>query len=131
MIKKRTTQVFLGLMALAFCKTGIESLLHPQAVMANVGIVLDNTSALSSMRAIYGGMHFIFGCFCLYGLIKDYKTALVLIILYTAGFVIGRVSGLLADGAPNQFVMTWLVTEFVSGAIALILLLWNKKEELR
>ncbi len=126
MIKKRITQLFLGLMALAFCKTGIESLLNPHAVLANVGIVLENTSALSSIRAVYGGMHLVFGCFCLYGLLKDYKAALVLIILYTTGFVIGRVSGIVVDGAPNEFVITWLVTELVSGGIAVSLLLWNK-----
>lgn len=67
MILKRTTQVFLALMALAFCKAGIEALLNPQAVLSNVGIELNNPSALSSMRAVYGGMHLVFGLFCFWG----------------------------------------------------------------
>jgi len=115
---QRTTQVFLALMGLAFCKTGIGSLIDPQTVMDNVGIVLNNSSAESSMRAVYGGMHLVFGLFCLYGIFTNTTTALTLVALYTIGFTIGRVSGILINGMPNQFVMTWLITEVVCGAIA-------------
>jgi|GEM_PF-2325360 len=114
----RITQIFLGLMALAFCKTGIETLIDPQAVMNNVGIVLDNSSAESSMRAVYGGMHLVFGLFCVYGIFANVSAALTLIVLYTAGFTVGRISGILISGAPNNFVITWLITEIVCGAIA-------------
>jgi len=114
----RISQVFLGLMALAFCKTGIETLIDPQAVMNNVGIVLDNSSAESSMRAVYGGMHLVFGLFCLYGIFANTSAALTLVVLYTAGFTIGRVSGILVSGAPNTFVVTWLITEVICGVIA-------------
>jgi hypothetical protein len=86
--------------------------------MDNVGIVLNNSSAESSMRAVYGGMHLVFGLFCLYGIFTNTTTALTLVALYTIGFTIGRVSGILINGMPNQFVMTWLITEVVCGAIA-------------
>jgi hypothetical protein len=125
----RISQIFLGLMALAFCKTGIETLIDPQAVMNNVGIVLDNSSAESSMRAVYGGMHLVFGLFCIYGIIanasptgRQVSAALTLVVLYTAGFTIGRLSGILVSGAPNAFVVTWLITEVVCGVIAGFLL---------
>lgn len=114
----RISKIFLGLMALAFCKTGIETLIDPQAVMNNVGIVLDNSSAESSMRAVYGGMHLVFGLFCIYGIFANATAALTLVILYTTGFTIGRVSGILVSGAPNAFVMTWLITEVACGLIA-------------
>lgn len=127
MIKMRITQVFLALMGLAFCKTGIETLLDPQQVLNNVGIMLDNTSALSSMRAVYGGMHFVFGCFCLWGIFKEASPSLLLIVLYTLGFTMGRVSGIILDGAPNEFVITWLITEVASGSIAAVLFWWNRK----
>lgn len=115
---QRTTQVFLALMGLAFCKTGIGSLIDPQSVMDNVGIVLNNSSAESSMRAVYGGMHLVFGLFCIYGIFANTSTALTLVALYTLGFTIGRVSGMLVNGMPNQFVVTWLVTEITCGLIA-------------
>ena len=127
MITKRITQIFLGLMGLAFCKVGVEALLTHETVMANVGITLDNTSALSSIRAIYGGMHFIFGAFCFWGIFKEMKEPLKLVSLYTAGFVIGRLVGIAIDGAPNSFVVTWLITESVSFGIATTLLLYQSK----
>jgi len=111
-------KILLGLLGLAFAKTGIETLIDPQAVLDQVGITLDNASALSSMRAVYGGMHLVFGLFCLSGIFRNQAAALTLVILYTAGFTLGRLSGILADGPPNSFVITWLFTEIASGALA-------------
>lgn len=129
MITKRLIQVFLGMMALAFCKVGIETLINPQSVLDAVGISLNNPSAFSSMRAVYGGMHLAFGLFCAYGIFKDLQTPLILILLYTAGFTIGRLSGIAAEGMPNNFVVTWLFTEIASGLLALILLLLLKRQK--
>jgi hypothetical protein len=120
-------KIFLGLMALAFCKTGIESLIDPQAVLAQVGILLDNPSALSSMRAVYGGLHLVLGLFCLAGIFRNPEAPLLVVVLYTIGFTVGRLSGILADGMPNSFVTTWLVTEIVSGALAGFALFLIKK----
>lgn len=126
---KISATVFLALMGLAFAKVGIEALTNPQAVLANVGIELTNSSALSSMRAVYGGMHLVFGLFCFWGAYKMRREALGLVILYTIGFVAGRLSGIVADGAPNAFVSQWLVTESISLAIAAFLLfkLWKQE----
>jgi Domain of unknown function (DUF4345) len=123
---QRGTQIFLGLMALAFCKVGIETLIDPIPVLANVGIDLTTTSALSSMRAVYGGMHLVFGIFCFYGIFRQTRMALTLVVLYTAGFVIGRLSGILLDGEPNEFVFTWLITESLSLMITGFLLIKYK-----
>jgi len=122
-------KILLGLLGLAFCKTGIETLINPQAVLAQVGIVLDNASALSSMRAVYGGMHLAFGAFCLYGIFRNPETPLVLVILYVTGFVVGRLTGIIVDGKPNEFVVTWLLTEIASGALATWALLLHSKVE--
>lgn len=120
-------KILLALLGIAFSKTGIEALIDPQAVLAQVGIVLDNASAFSSMRAVYGGMHLAFGLFCFYGIFKNPQAPLTLVILYTAGFAVGRLSGILADGTPNSFVTTWLFTEIISGTLAAwALVLLNK-----
>lgn len=129
MIIKRITTAFIILMALAFMKTGVESLISPRAVLSQVGIVLDNPSAVSSMRAVYGGMHLIFGVFCIWGIFRDQAAPLILIILYTTGFTIGRLSGIFLDGRPNQFVTTWMITEICCGLLAtLFMVLRNRKE---
>jgi len=131
MTTKRITQVFLGLMGLAFCKVGIETLINPQAVLDVVGIKLTNPSAYSSMRAVYGGMHLSFGLFCIYGIWKDLTTPLKVLFLYTAGFVVGRLSGIVMEGRPNEFVSTWLITEIVSGIVSVTLLYFlNSKEKI-
>ena len=111
---KRISQVFLGIMGLAFCMVGIEALLDPQAVLQQVGITLDNPSAMSSMRAVYGGMHLAFGGLCFWSVAVRQEPALRLVVLYTAGFVLGRLFSMVIDGAPNSFVLTWLGTEFFS-----------------
>lgn len=132
MTTKRISQFFLALMALAFCKVGLEALFTPQAVLANVGITLDNTSALSSMRAVYGGLHLAFGIFCLWGIFKNTKAPLTLLALYTSGFVIGRVTSIMIDGMPNDFVITWLFTELFSLVVSISLLYFatrNVKQE--
>lgn len=131
MTVKRISQVFLGLLALAFCKTGIEALFNPQAVLANVGIDLNNAAALSSMRAVYGGMHLVFGLFCAWGLFKNQSAALLLVILYTSGFVAGRVMSWAADGTPNEFVVTWLATETFSLVVCTTLFLLLRNQEPR
>jgi Domain of unknown function (DUF4345) len=128
MILKRITQVFLALMGLAFCKAGIEALLTPQTVLSNVGIELTNASALSSMRAVYGGMHFVFGLFCAWGIFKNPANSLMLVILYTTGFVTGRLISWGMDGTPNAFVITWLATEAFSLTVSISLLLLLRKK---
>lgn len=113
---------FLLLMAAAFINTGLQALFSPQNVLAQVGIELNNSSALSSMRAVYGGMHLVFGLFCAFGGFKMRKEALGLVLLYTTGFTIGRLTGIAIDGAPNEFVTTWLLTEAFSLAVSATLL---------
>ncbi len=109
---------FLLLMGLAFAKTGIASLIDPVAVLAQVGIKLDNNSALASMRAVYGGMHLVFGLFVFWAAFKNRPAGLGLTALYTAGFVLGRLVSAAADGSPNSFVLTWLFTEAFCLAVA-------------
>lgn len=125
----RFAQVFLGIMTLAFCKVGTEALIDPQAVVQQVGITLDNPSALSSMRAVYGGMHFAFGLLCLWSLLKRPAPGLWVVTLYASGFVAGRTISAIVDGAPNAFVLTWLGTEVFSLAAAGILLTLLRQRE--
>ncbi|HEY3429582.1 MAG TPA: DUF4345 family protein, partial [Cyclobacteriaceae bacterium] len=56
-----------------------------------------------------------------YGIFKQSEAALGLVMLYTLGFIVGRVSGIVVDGEPNEFVYTWLITEIVSFLIAAFL----------
>lgn len=119
---------FLLLLAAAFINTGLQALFSQQDVLAQVGIELNNSSALNSMRAVYGGMHLVFGLFCAFGGFKMRKEALGLVLLYTTGFTIGRLTGIVMDGAPNEFVTTWLLTEVFSLSVSATLLILGAKK---
>ena len=116
------TQLFLIIIGLAFAMVGVQALISPQTVMDNVAINLDNISALSSTRAMYGGVNFLFALFCIYGAFRARREALILVALYTLGFVIGRSVSMTADGIPNSFVLTWFAVEAVVAMTALFLL---------
>ena len=131
MLLKRITHVFLALMGLAFCKAGLEAILAPQTVLSNVGIELTNASALSSMRAVYGGMHFVFGLFCFWGIFKNLREPLMLVVLYTTGFIFGRLVSWSIDGTPKTFVITWLITETFSLLVSLVLLTLLRKKSVQ
>jgi hypothetical protein len=117
-IALRLTQVFLALTGLAFANVGVQALLDPKAVVAAVEMTLENASSMSTIRAVYGGMHLAFGLFCFYGAFRAQRPALGLLMLYAGGYVFGRVVSYVADGAPNAFVSQWLITETATLLIA-------------
>ncbi len=117
-IASRITLVFLALTGLAFANVGVQALLDPRAVVAAVEMTLENASSLSTIRAVYGGMHLAFGLFCFYGAFKAQRPALGLLMLYSGGYVVGRLTSYVADGAPNAFVGQWLVMESVTFIIS-------------
>ena len=87
-------------------------------MVAAVEMTLENASSLSTIRAVYGGMHLAFGLFCFYGDSKSQRPALGLLMLYSGGYIVGRLTSYVADGAPNAFVSQWLVTESVTFIIS-------------
>ncbi len=115
------TKAFLVLIGLAFLNVAIQALLNPQAVMGNVGISLDNPSALNSIRAYYGGVNLFFGLFLAYSAFRGQATGLILSILYSGGFVVGRLLSLSLDGQPNGFVTQWLFVESFVLIVSLLL----------
>lgn len=120
---KRETliKIFLILVAVPTLMVGLQGLTDPQAIMDNVNVALDTVSGKSSTRAIYGGMHLLFGGFFIYGAFKMQREALIVLALYTVGFVMGRLVSLAQDGSPNPFISTWI---FVEAAIAVISLIF-------
>lgn len=117
-IAQRITLIFLALTGLAFANVGVQALLDPRAVVAAVEMTLENASSLSTIRAVYGGMHLAFGLFCFYGAFKARLPALGLLMLYSAGYVVGRLTSYFIDGAPNAFVSQWLVMEVATFLIS-------------
>lgn len=105
------TKIFLILVALPTLMVGIQAFFDPQAIMDNVDVILGNPSGKSSTRAIYGGMHLMFGAYFIYGAFKAQREALLILALYATGFSIGRFYSLAVDGSPNAFISTWIWVE--------------------
>ena len=115
----KIAKFFLLLIAIPTLLVGIGGLLDPQSIMDNVGQTLQTISAKSSTRAIYGGMHFFFALFFIYGAFKAQREALIILVLYGSGVVIGRLVSLSADGTPNEFISNFIIVEVLSAAISI------------
>lgn len=105
------TKIFLIVVALPTLLVGVQAFFDPQAIMDNVDVILGNPSGKSSTRAIYGGMHLMFGAYFIYGAFKAQREALLILALYSTGFAIGRFYSLAVDGSPNAFISTWIWVE--------------------
>lgn len=107
------TKIFLIVVALPTLMVGVQAFFDPQAIMDNVDVILGNPSGKSSTRAIYGGMHLLFGAYFIYGAFKAQREALLILALYTTGFALGRFYSLAVDGSPNAFISTWIWVETI------------------
>ncbi|HEY1025542.1 MAG TPA: DUF4345 domain-containing protein [Sphingobacteriaceae bacterium] len=122
------TKTFLILCGLAFLSIALQALYDPQLIMDLVQDKLTNTSSRNSIRAMYGGVHLALGAYLIYSAIKDAKSALVLLALYTGGFFFGRITGFLTDGTDvTPFIISWTFTEFTLFAISTALLIKLRK----
>jgi hypothetical protein len=119
------TRIFLILLALATLNIAVQAILDPQVIFDNVQVQLGNLTARNSVRALYGGVNLSFGLFWLFAAFRQQQTGLVLALLYTGGFAVGRLLSLILDGMPGAFAMQWLVTESVFALLAAGLLYWN------
>lgn len=125
-LKQIFTRIFLILLALATLNIAVQAILDPQAIFDNVQVQLSNLTARNSVRALYGGVNLAFGLFWLWAAFREQRMGLLLALLYTGGFAIGRVLSLLLDGMPGAFAMQWLITESVFALLAAGLLYWNR-----
>lgn len=122
------SRIYLLLLAVATLNIALQALLDPQTVMNFVSVSLgDNVTARNSIRALYGGVNFCFGIYWIYAAFRSQPTGLILALLYTGGFVFGRVWSMMADGMPGEFAQQWLVTEAIFMLLAAGLLRWRQQ----
>jgi len=124
--QKFIARIFLILLGLATLNIAVQAILDPQAIFDNVQVQLGNLTARNSVRALYGGVNLAFGMFWLVAAFRAQRTGLILALLYTGGFALGRILSMLLDGMPGAFAMQWLVTESVFALAAAGLLFWKK-----
>lgn len=120
---RRFDQVFLGIVATVFLGLGTINLFFPVAGMAAFEVQISSVSALNEIRANYGGMHFALGLLFLSGaLVRALRVSTLLVVaLFTAGLVLGRLVSLVLDGIPNLFVLGLFALEALGCAVATVL----------
>lgn len=120
---RRFDQLFLGIVATVFLGLGTINLFFPVAGMAGFEVQISSVSALNEIRANYGGMHFALGLLFLSGaLVRALRVSTLLVVaLFTAGLVLGRLVSLVLDGIPNLFVLGLFALEALGCAVATVL----------
>lgn len=123
-------RIYLLLLAVATLNIALQALFDPQTVMNYVSVSLDgNVTARNSIRALYGGVNFFFGIYWIYTAFRAQRAGLMLAMLYTGGFVFGRIWSMIADGTPGAFATQWIATESVFLLLATGLLQWQRRAQ--
>lgn len=119
----RPSQIFLATCGLAFFSIAFQALYDPQLIMDLVQNELTNINSRNSIRAFYGGVNLAFGGYMIYSSSHRPEPALILLLLYTGGFFLGRMVGFFSDGTlVSPFIISWTIIEFVLFSISLLLL---------
>lgn len=123
-----TSKAFLIACGLAFLTIALQALWDPQLIMDLVQDELTNINSRNSIRAFYGGVNLAFGGFMLYSAYHRPEPALLILLLYCAGFFLGRVIGFLSDGlAVSPFIISWTIIELALAVASLLVLRTLKK----
>jgi len=128
--------VSLLVIGLVFCGVGWLGLTRPDALMAPVGIVLDDLRVRNEVTATYGGMHLCMGIFfVLCALVGSMRGAgLVAALAFLGGLAIGRIVSLTRDGLPDGngalVVLLFLVVELL-GALLVVGALLKRRGRLQ
>ncbi len=118
---KRFTLMGAGLMMLV---VGALHLFAPQMMMQDPGIALTSINHFHVIRAAYGGAYIGMGLLFVLGLARPAFTdfALTAVVVLFAGFALGRVYSMLADGMPVALYAFVLAAELFFAASALLCL---------
>lgn len=108
------SKIFLIACGLSFFSIALQALYDPQLIMNLVQDELTNINARNSIRAFYGGVNLAFGGFMLYSAYHRPEPALIILVLYTGGFFLGRLIGFMSDGPlVSTFIISWTIIELI------------------
>ncbi len=119
-------RLFLIYAVLMLAGFGVLSLLNPQALARMVGMQLTTTTAISDVRAVYGGLEIALALFLVWCLLDASRMSLGLGFTAAAfGFVAaGRGLGVLLDRPVTSLTLKVLAVEAATALVAW--LLWSR-----
>ena len=122
------SRIALILNGLVLTVVGVQTLLDPSGMLANQSIELSNPTALAHQRSIQGGGMASVGVLMWLGLLRpDFRRpALVAAAFVMWGFALGRLLGVVADGATESVVLLGTGIEALMGSLAAVAL-WREE----
>ena len=118
-------KVVLWFSAIVFIAYGLACLYSPALPAGYAGLEMTNGDAFAEMRAMYGGLQFGFGLFCLMGALRaDFlRPALTSVLLLLGGLALTRLySTATGTDAVTGYTHGALVFEFTTAVLAALAL---------
>jgi hypothetical protein len=114
-------RILLWIASVMFAVFGLAYLLDPAGLVGPAGLSLPTPSALSDVRATYGGVQLGFGAFLAWSALAAERVpaGLLALALIEMGVSLCRAVGVVVDGDLNRFHVTALAIE-----VPLTLLAW-------
>lgn len=118
------SRIALVLNGLVFTLVGGLTLLDPSAMLASFDVVLPNPASLAHERSIQGGGMASAGVLMWLGLMRlDFRrSALIAAAFIMWGFALGRLLGVILDGATDAVVLGGAGMEALLGSLAVVAL---------
>ena len=119
------SRVALVLNGLIMTMIGVRALLTPAAFLGQYGIELPSAMALAEARSIHGGAFGALAILMWLGLLRSNfrVTALWAAAFVMLGLAVGRLVGIVVDGATDSGTLVATVVEVVLGGLALAALM--------
>lgn len=117
-------RLFLGFSALAWLPYGIFCLFQPSFLQQAAGLVGSSATAVTDIRAMYGGLEAGIGALCAFALIRSSleRPALIMLGFICSGIALARSIGLVLDGSGSGYTFGALGFETASAVIAIVLI---------
>ena len=117
-------RIFLSINSILFMGFGVYAALNAPTLAQNLGVQDISQSGLHEIRSNYGGVNFGIGLMCLFAAVRTQwqRPALMLLLAYTGGYVLGRLFSVPIDGVPSIRFIGFGVFEFIVAGISALLL---------
>lgn len=113
------TRTYIGFSILSLLSVSAMALFDPQSVMDLVGVKLENTDAMSSIRGVYGGVGITICLSLLYLLIKHPEKGAAFLSIFWGAYAFSRLITLVSDGPLGDFGNQWLMIESFMALVGL------------
>ena len=109
---------------------GIACLINPEMLSGLAGVNMTSPTAITEIRAMYGGVQSAVGVICLFGLLKEsmMRPALAMLSFVFAGVAAARVFGLVIDSSGSAYTYGAICFE-IFGTVASVFLLLKQPIE--